>query len=176
MKQYTSNPNDIRIPICVFADNTQMYFSQGRFDDYCIKLDDPSHHRYGIAPTDKKYFSYMKNLSHLYGSDRLYYDFIKIYNCTTASVSQDTLNFIHEISRTYTLSPDHSLKIEQLFSILYAGMIAEENREKTHLGKRIKRLGVHLLLQDNLSPQAAADYMRGMAWQKIDAICKQKGF
>lgn len=38
------------------------------------------------------------------------------------------------------------LYLSKLFSILYATMIAEENKKFTKLGKRIKHLGVFLLL------------------------------
>lgn len=164
------------VPICTFADGTKMYFKTGYIDDFCVTLDDPSHARDGVSPTDKKYFTFMKKKSRLYGADRLYQDFVKVYNRTGKTVSQDTLEYIHQMSRTYNLVPGHSLRMEQLFSILYAGMIAEENRQDTRLGKRIKRLGVHLLLKEDFSPQVAADYMRGMGWKEIAAICEEKGF
>jgi hypothetical protein len=55
-------------------------------------------------------------------------------------------------------------------------MIAEENKENTHLGKRIKRLGMHQLLVEQADPLIVANYSRGMSWRAIDADCKARGF
>ena len=55
-------------------------------------------------------------------------------------------------------------------------MISEEKVTYTKLGKRIKRLGVHLLLLENASVSYAANIMRGKKWYDIDADCKERGF
>ena len=47
------------------------------------------------------------------------------------------------------------------------GMVAEEN---TKLGKR---LGVHLLLFENYTPEKAANSLKGVSWQKLN---KERGF
>ena len=60
--------------------------------------------------------------------------------------------------------------------ILYAGMIAENNKLNTKLGKRIKRLGLHTLLIDGKSIDYSVSFMRGMSWKDIDLLCKSKGF
>ena len=56
------------------------------------------------------------------------------------------------------------------------GMLAEENKAFTRLGKRIKRLGMHKLLIENETVADAANFMRGMGWRQIDAMCKERGF
>ena len=56
------------------------------------------------------------------------------------------------------------------------GMVAEEKKAGTRLGKRIKRLGVYKLLVENLSVEESANFMRGMNWRQIDALCRERGF
>ena len=62
------------------------------------------------------------------------------------------------------------------FTIIYAGMIAEENKANTILKKRIKRLGMHQLLLENYKAEDAANFSRNKKWKELDAIMKQKGF
>jgi hypothetical protein len=66
--------------------------------------------------------------------------------------------------------------VENIFGILYAGMIAEEQKDKKILGKRIKRLGVHQVLVELVDPKIAANYSRGKRWSDLDIECKQRGF
>lgn len=72
-------------------------------------------------------------------------------------------------------SPD-SLKVEKLLSILYLTTIAEENKEHAQVGKRIKRLGIHMLLKENIPANEAADYTRGMKGWAIEKLCEERGF
>ena len=56
------------------------------------------------------------------------------------------------------------------------GMVAEENKENTKLGKRIKRLGVHLLLFEKYIPEKAVNSLKGASWQKLNKMCLERGF
>jgi hypothetical protein len=67
-------------------------------------------------------------------------------------------------------------KVEILFTILYAAFISEENKATTKLGKRIKFLGIHQILIEGISPEIAAHFSRGMPWQNISELCKNRGF
>ncbi len=80
---------------------------------------------------------------------------------------------IDEISESYG---EIALEFSKIFTILYMGMLAEENKEGTRLGKRIKRLGVHKLLLEGQTVNESANFMRGMNWRQIDALCKERGF
>jgi hypothetical protein len=55
-------------------------------------------------------------------------------------------------------------------------MVAEENKTNTKLGKKIKRLGVHQILIENMKPEIAANFSKGMKWQEISNECKIRGF
>ena len=70
----------------------------------------------------------------------------------------------------------HALKFAKVFSILYMGMVAEENKRFTRLGKRIKRLGMHMLLVERQDVDYAANFMRNMKWREIDVMCRERGF
>ena len=44
------------------------------------------------------------------------------------------------------------------------GMITEENKRNTRLGKRIKRLGMHQVLIEEIQPAIAVNFSRVMGW------------
>ena len=83
------------------------------------------------------------------------------------------MNRISTLSASYG---DNALAVDVVFTILYMAMIAEERKAYTKLGKRIKRLGIHALLIENVPVNSAANFMRGMGWREIDNLCRQRGF
>jgi hypothetical protein len=157
--------------IANLPDNSVIEFDNGAFDDWCVYLKRPNQTRY--APKDTEYFSVMKNLSSIYGKQKIYDDFVKIYNDTTSQIRSDVIQKIIDISANYD---NHKDEICIWFVVMYAGMIAEENKQNAILKKRIKRLGLHQVLIDELEPNFAANFSRGKKWRELDTICKQKGF
>lgn len=105
--------------------------------------------------------------------DRIYNDYILVYELTGKQVESHSLRRITEISSGYG---QDALQIDIIFSILYMAMIAEEQKKYTRLGKRIKRLGIYALLIEHKTISEAANFMRGMGWREIDSLCRQKGF
>ena len=55
-------------------------------------------------------------------------------------------------------------------------MIAEENKSKAVLGKRIKRLGVHLVLMEGRTPEEAAAFPTGKKAAELNVLCRSYGF
>ena len=55
-------------------------------------------------------------------------------------------------------------------------IIPEENKAHTKLGKRIKRLGVHQILIENMNPNENTNYSKGMKWKEIEKKCIKRGF
>jgi hypothetical protein len=55
-------------------------------------------------------------------------------------------------------------------------MIAEENKENAILGKRIKRLGMHQVLIENMKPEEAAVFSKGKKWKELHRLMKKRGF
>ncbi|NTW97628.1 MAG: hypothetical protein HGB28_03675 [Oscillochloris sp.] len=71
---------------------------------------------------------------------------------------------------------DDELDVDILLSILYVGMIVEENKRRAKLRKRVKRLGGHQVLFEDMAPEQAATFSRGKPWEVIDLECTVRYF
>ncbi|ALG67028.1 DUF7004 family protein [Beggiatoa leptomitoformis] len=157
--------------IQTFNDGSTVAFDSGRFDDWCVYLHRPAQRRY--APSDTYYFARLQILGKLYGFQSLYDDYIAIYEKTNAQINPDVLSLILQLTEKYQVD---SLEIAIWFTVIYAGMVAEENKQGAILKKRIKRLGMHQTLIEQIAPNIAANYSRGKKWRELDVLCKEKGF
>lgn len=111
-------------------------FDNGIFDEWCVFLILPGKPRY--APRDTEYFTVLKNMGAIYGSAKIYNDFIRFYSLTTKRVDNNTLNLITTLSDDYET---HAEEMDIWFSVIYGGMIAEENKANAILKKRNKAVG-----------------------------------
>lgn len=167
--------NGVKI-LKTFSDNEYMYFNKGNFDDYCVYITKNGKHK---APKDIDYFSVISYIVNTYEktnevSKMIYDDFVDIYNNTGKKIEEGILNnLIDKISLKYG---NYSLLMNKCFSILYLGMIAEENKAYTVLGKKIKRLGMHMLLIEKFSPEVSANYSKGKKARDLLELCKTYGF
>lgn len=146
-------------------------FDNGIFDEWCVFLTRPGKPRY--TPRDTEYFTVLKNIGAIYGHAKIYNDFISFYTATTKRLDNKTLDLIT------TLSDDYETHVEEIdiwFTVIYAGMIAEENKANAILKKRIKRLGMHQVLLENHDPELAANFSKGKKWKDLDKLMKEKGF
>lgn len=150
----------------------RVIFDKGKFDDWCVYVVERNGHR--KAPLDVEYFHDLKMIALGYPDDKVYRDFLKIYELTTSSVEATVIQAIDNIVKTY--KQDDQELIEQWFTVLYAGMIAEENKEKAILKKRVKRLGMHQVLMEDIPVQEAANFSKGKSWRELDKIMLEKGF
>jgi hypothetical protein len=146
-------------------------FDTGKFDDWCVYLSKPALPRY--APTDIEYFSLLKHHSKTHGTAKIYNDFISYYELTGKEINPAVLEKITSVSIEY--GPDAE-EMDTWFTVIYAGMIAEENKVNAILKKRIKRLGMHQLLLENFTAEEAANFSKNKKWQELDILMKQKGF
>lgn len=154
-----------------FSDGSYLEFARGNFDEWCVYVTTPKGLR--RPPLDRNYFSFLKRLAEQFGPQRVYNDFVRVYEETEKHVDEKVFSLISHIASGY---PGWELRVEQVFSILYLTMIAEENKAFTRLGRRIKRLGVYGLLLEDMSVEQAADFTRGMRWKDIAAMCSERGF
>ena len=92
---------------------------------------------------------------------------------TKKNVSDEVLNAISQLAAMYAID---SLQVDQILSILYLAMIAEEQKQNTRLGKRIKRLGIYALLIEDRTVRESANFMCGMGWREMDTLCEARGF
>lgn len=155
-----------------YDDGSFLEYNRGKFDKWCVYHTNSEGKR--VAPRDVDYFKDLYVFSKRYGKDRLYSDYVKIYDRTKKEVEEAVLTFIEQIAKGY--DKEDIIKIDTMFTILYMGMIAEERKEHAILGKRIKRLGIHTLLMDNKSIHESANFMRNKKWYDLDKICKAMGF
>ncbi len=148
--------------IKTFSDGSILEFDDGSFDGWCVYFKPSSLPRY--APKDVEYFCDLERMGEKHGYKKVYDDFIAVFERTTKMLDQSLSEDITSLSKKY--SPD-DLTMDKLFSILYAGMVAEEHKANTKLGKKVKRLGIHQVLIDRMKPEDAAVFSKGMTWQQI---------
>ena len=146
-------------------------FDSGRFDQWCVYLKKNGTGRY--APVDEEYFRFFKEMAIKHGVDKVYDDFVKVYNKTTASHSAEVINLIKQIAIAYG---EDAESMEIWLSVIYGGMIAEENKRNMILKKRIKRLGMHQVLKENVEPAVAAKFSFGKKWRELNTLMIEKGF
>lgn len=154
-----------------FSDGSFLEYDRGSFDEWCDYLTKSDGSR--KPPRDVDYFSQLKQLAGKYGTNQVYNNYVRVYDLTGKQVEEQSLNAISQIAASYG---NDAFEIDVIFSILYMAMIAEEQKEHTRLGKRIKRLGIYTLLIENRSVSEAANFMRGMSWRDIAKLCEERGF
>lgn len=153
-----------------FSNGAYLEYDRGKYDDWCVYLARPGQPR--IAPRDEAYFGEMLAFSKQYGSEKLYKDFMKIYEHTGKQLDAKVLLAITRLcQREYGVD---ALQMDILFTTLYAGMVAEENKKDTQLGRLIKGLGVHGILKEGLCPKKAANFMKGKKWKEIESLCTER--
>lgn len=154
-----------------FSDGSLLEFDRGNFDDWCIFLTRPAHPRF--APKDWQYFTRLQELAAAYGKEKVYGDFVIVFGNTDKILNADLLDRISTFSHDYT---QDALRADIVFTLLYAGMLAEENKAHAPLGKRIKRLGVYQVVMEGMAPREAATYSVGRPWQELAKLCESRGF
>ena len=140
-----------------FPDGSFLEYDNGQFDEWCVYMNQPNGTR--RPPLDRDYFAQLQEYAAQYGVNRIYQDYVSVYNLVGKAVDKADLDEITNIAAYYD---ENALELDKIFSILYMAMIAEERKAYTKLGKRIKRLGVHKLLIEGNTVQQSANFMRGM--------------
>lgn len=157
------------VRIANLLDGTRLVFSQGRFDSWCIY-----HLRNGFAHAirDEEVFALMQKYTGTLQKFALYQDFLAMFKLVTNEINCGLVNNITRMSMQY----EEPCKVQFILMFLYAGMVAEENKEKAILKKYIKRLGVHQVLIEGMSPVMAANYSRRKNWRELQLECEARGF
>lgn len=194
--------------LTVLPGNLTMMFARGTRDDYCIYIAD--HYKKMVIPQDRFYFKYLQEVQNKHQNYQLYEDFIKIYDRTTNKFDANILPYIANLLEKYV--EDTNLKctyaasykdclpcLYTVLSVMYAGMVAEENkdiklestpeeRQKAKscnpLGKRVKRLGMYQILVEGMSPEEAANFSKKpkdwageRRWcEHLDDVMRKYGF
>lgn len=153
----------------MFGDNTEVFFDQGKFDDWCVYLTDTHGNR--KPPLDTEYFSFFQEVAHSYGRGIVYGHFKTIFDLTTESIDPTTLEKIKQISLSY--KEDIRLDVHKNFVVIYAGMVAEENKQHAILKKKIKRIGFYQAVVLNMSANDAANFSKGKGWRDLLDLYKR---
>ena len=155
-----------------FSDGTIIEQGRGRFDDYCVFLTRPNEGKY--APTDTEYFSFFIEKAERYSSEKIYQDYVEIYDLTTSEIDDEVFDEIERISDTY--DEEDRMDFDIWFSVIYLGMVAEEKKAYAVLKKRIKRLGMYQILFEKMSARQAANFSRNKKVAQLSPLCKERGF
>lgn len=157
--------------INMVRDVHRVEFDKGAIDEWCVYLQRKGANR--NAPRDTEYFTRLLQLSATHGSKKIYDDFVRIYTPTNKEINPMVIDMISVIADSYKQDAE---EMEIWLTVIYGGMIAEENKSGAVLKKRIKRLGMHQLLLENFSPEAAANFSRGKKFAELDPLMRSKGF
>jgi hypothetical protein len=151
--------------------NHKVIFDWGIFDDFCVYVVDKYNMR--RAPKDVEYFEFFRDLAKSMGNEKVYDDFLMIYKMTSKEIKQEVRDKIEEIAKTY---PENvCFEVEKNFTVIWGGMIAEENKENTRLGKRIKHLGMYQVLIEGMDVKEAANFSKNQTAENLNSIMKEKG-
>lgn len=164
-----TNVRDIR-PMFM---NQMICFGHGLFDDWCAYTGVLSSDGrvYCAMPSDKYYFEIAKILASTHGVDHVYDDVKHIFEHTGKNVDQKLLDRIYQLSLGYGVNQGWAYN---MFMHLYYGMIAEENKENTKLGRSIKMNGIYSLLKGGRNVNQAADECCGQSWKTIQTECLER--
>ena len=154
--------------------DSKIIFEQGKFDDFCVYI--VKEGKNNNPPKDVDYFSFFKKLNSDHEELDVYKDFVKIYEHTGKSIEDKVLNIIDSIVSESNLDEKEKKLYEGYLVVIYMAMIAEENKANTKLGKRIKRLGMHNLLIEGMSPETSANISKGKKWKELDSKMQARDF
>lgn len=157
--------------VIALYDDGYLCYDEGNFDSWCVYEFFSDGKR--EAPRDLDCFLELEEFASLFGSERVYDDFIRIYDATTKLFDIGVVELIRKIAFGYL---EYSEDIFRIFAILYMAMVAEENKKNTKLGRRIKRLGVYYLLVLGKEAKECVSFMKGYDWRVIDRLCLEGGF
>ncbi len=157
--------------VAKISEEVHIEFGKGKFDDWCVYVCKKGSRK--SAPKDTEYFGRLQDLSKVHGPKQIYSDFLKIYEGTTKEVNTNIIELIALLSNGYG---SDAFEVKKWFTVIYAGMIAEENKSKAILKKRIKRLGMYQTLIEQMPAEKAAIFSKGKKWYNLDKICRDLGF
>ena len=153
-----------------FPDGSFLEYDRGKIDSWCVYMTNPDGVR--RPPLDRDYFNELKALADEYGAERVYRDFVDIYDSTTRDIDENVLEHITQMAKTY----GDPLEVDKLFTTFYMAMTSEENYPNTKLGRKIKRLAAYEILFGGRDVDNAVVFMKRMGWKEIDALCCERGF
>lgn len=147
-----------------------IFFGKGKYDDWCayIGVMQPNGNMLCSMPSDKVYFEMVSILAGQFGVDAIYDDIKHIFEQTRKELDGSLLDNIYRMSLQYVGAQEMAYAT---LMMLYYGMVAEENRPGTYLGRSVKMNGIHSLLKGGRSIETAASECRDKSWRDIQSEC-----
>lgn len=145
-------------------------FDSGKFDNWCVFLTKENQYRY--APRDVEYYSFLQKLGDNHGHEKIYHDFVTFYERTDSCINTDVASLITSIADTYNTDAEET---DVWFTVMYGNMIAEENKPRAMLKKKVKLLCMHQLLIERESPSDMINFFKGKSWRDLQCVMQQKG-
>lgn len=167
-----------------YDDNTFFSFSFGNKDNWHLQYTKSDGTIHDLK--DKDYLSRINKVAMVYGRDKTYCSFNKIYNLVsknardhngTPTSTDDDFDLIKiEASK---FSPDN-IMINKLFDCFYLTMISEwhyttKSGRPSRLKHSVKRLGVYQVLFEQMDPQEAANFSRGKSSKELSQLMEKYG-
>ena len=191
---------DIRVRDALFnardkhflADNLCIFFARGKIDNWCAYIAqkdiDGRWHLY--APKDKFYFervyyvAYMQSKAYpkrkISAYQKLYNEILHIAEIMFSNPTKVDDTICAEIDRIANRYGDEEESYRSMLRLalyeIYYGMIAEENKENTILGRKIKMLGLYDMLIEQKVIDVACDCNRKQPVGVIHNECNNIGF
>ena len=147
----------------MFRDNTLLLYDRGSFDEYRVSFYD-NKLRYRSSPNDAQFFTFLLKMGN---NEKVWQMIVEL----AGQIDKHT-----EFQNITLPQLSGSLAAEKVFSALAAAMMAEERKAKSKLGRRVKLLGCHQVLQQKITPRVAAKWSRGKPWREIADECTRWGF
>lgn len=147
-----------------------IYYYRGRIDNWCVYVLKSKNKGLRWTPKDKEYFRWLQVQGKKYGNDKVYEDFLKLYDVIDKDTSfEEVVNITREINKGYPK------KFHYWWVILALTLIAEENKKFAPLGKKVKLLGVYNILKEGYSVAKTTQYMKGMKWYELEDLLIERG-
>ena len=80
-----------------FQDGSYLEYAAGNFDQWCVYMVNPSKN-FRRPPLDVDYFGFLREQAKIFGSQKIYDDFVSIYNLTSNQIERTVLDYIGKIS------------------------------------------------------------------------------
>ncbi|WP_010664768.1 DUF7004 family protein [Marinilabilia salmonicolor] len=152
--------------------NRKVVYDQGAFDNRNVWIVEADGTRKVLR--DEEYLTDLYKISKTYAPQKLYNDFVEIYERTSYNISTSVLSLIDSITGSY-LHGDQKI-VEQWFSVIYAELIAGENEKAAILKKRTIRLALYQVLILGMPAAKAVNFSKGKHASELDVIMEPLGF
>lgn len=150
-----------------------IFFAQGEFDGWAAYVCQHVDGKLLCAlPRDLSYFEVIVHLANVFGGDMIYADTHEIYDRTRSNFDHGMLPYIEFLSLRYG---EYADAIKHVYSWLYYAMVAEENKEGTHLGGSIKMLAIYRILKEGVDIAEAEEECQGIGWERVRKRCEDHG-